>query len=456
MPHAPPQKDCSLTDITCLEELIGNILTWNQQVDEKDRDKKQNRYYIKAQVFNQLWETFVKELENKDPAKNVDIMHNSLRIIRMSTIYQKDILNSNKYISLIEILKSQLKCQNPDWIIIQETAHVVEINRQHLKSDHINSFIKILLFLLIKFQGTDNNNWYCAAEKIIDMLFIAKTNSENLAQFLIKKCTKSLMSKDNNTLNVQTQDLIGEFPVTPNKEAIDSQAGPANQPNLLNAPSQALQPNQVTERATPLKTPVNAMEEEEEEMDNQGAKKSSNLFEIKLSQLLFIVGHVALKLLVYVSNIENELKRLKIEGEKKQEEHSKEQEGNELDKVYGGLEAEYERKMDQLHNIVETSILNQNLLSNYAPIVLQIIQDLLRDKRPQTRYPILDRVAVLTFSKFMILSQTFCQSNLDLMFKIIDSDVDYIIKTNIIISLGDLLHKYPNLVEPYTNTVYSK
>lgn len=41
------------------------------------------------------------------------------------------------------------------------------------------------------------------------------------------------------------------------------------------------------------------------------------------------------------------------------------------------------------------------------------------------------------------------------MFKIIDSDVDYIIKTNMIISLGDLLHKYPNLVEPYTNTVYS-
>lgn len=35
------------------------------------------------------------------------------------------------------------------------------------------------------------------------------------------------------------------------------------------------------------------------------------------------------------------------------------------------------------------------------------------------------------------------------------SETDYIIKTNIIISIGDLLHKYPNIVIPYTNKVYS-
>lgn len=40
-------------------------------------------------------------------------------------------------------------------------------------------------------------------------------------------------------------------------------------------------------------------------------------FERKLSHLLFIVGHSALKLLIYVDRIESELKKLKIEGEQK-------------------------------------------------------------------------------------------------------------------------------------------
>jgi hypothetical protein len=39
---------------------------------------------------------------------------------------------------------------------------------------------------------------------------------------------------------------------------------------------------------------------------------------MKMSHLLFIVGHAALKLLIYVDRIEEELKKLKQEGEKKQ------------------------------------------------------------------------------------------------------------------------------------------
>ncbi len=58
-----------------------------------------------------------------------------------------------------------------------------------------------------------------------------------------------------------------------------------------------------------LKTPTNFVDDKEEILQ-QG------LFERKLSQLLFIVGHAAIKLLIYVDFIENKLKKLKQDSEK--------------------------------------------------------------------------------------------------------------------------------------------
>ena len=35
-------------------------------------------------------------------------------------------------------------------------------------------------------------------------------------------------------------------------------------------------------------------------------------------------------------------------------------------------------------------------------------------------------------------------------------DTDHILKANIIISIGDLLHKYPNLVDTYNQKIFAK
>ena len=52
-------------------------------------------------------------------------------------------------------------------------------------------------------------------------------------------------------------------------------------------------------------TPIKLAQEVNED------KKKSIIFEMKMSHLLFIVGHAALKLLIYVDRIEEELKKLK-------------------------------------------------------------------------------------------------------------------------------------------------
>jgi len=63
------------------------------------------------------------------------------------------------------------------------------------------------------------------------------------------------------------------------------------------------------EKLTPLKTPQNIIDDEDSAHDS--------VFERKLAHLLFLVGQITMKILVFSGKVENELKKLKIEGEKK-------------------------------------------------------------------------------------------------------------------------------------------
>lgn len=56
-------------------------------------------------------------------------------------------------------------------------------------------------------------------------------------------------------------------------------------------------------------------------------------------------------------------------------------------------------------------------------------------------------MAALAFSKLMCLSEKYCENNIELMFDLLCSPVcDSIIKNNLMISFGDLLHRWPNTV----------
>ena len=47
--------------------------------------------------------------------------------------------------------------------------------------------------------------------------------------------------------------------------------------------------------------------------------------------------------------------------------------------------------------------------------------------------------------KFMCVSDKYCKEHLSLIFRILNMPkIDPIIKNNIIISMGDLLHRFPN------------
>lgn len=68
---------------------------------------------------------------------------------------------------------------------------------------------------------------------------------------------------------------------------------------------------------------------------------------------------------------------------------------------------------------------------------------------------ILERSAILALCKFMCVSQKICQENLDLVFNILNSRIDFGVKANIIISLGDLFNRFPNALNERTNDIFT-
>jgi condensin complex subunit 1 len=100
------------------------------------------------------------------------------------------------------------------------------------------------------------------------------------------------------------------------------------------------------------------------------------------------------------------------------------------------------------------------MIAAFIPFVLKVVQNVHRNKRHSKRdnfqNTLLEKISIITLCKFMCISEDFCKAHLDTLFSLLKSDsIDYSVKNNIIISLGDLLHRFPNVVQQYHKQIYS-
>lgn len=68
--------------------------------------------------------------------------------------------------------------------------------------------------------------------------------------------------------------------------------------------------------------------------------------------------------------------------------------------------------------------------------------------------PTLRRAATLALSKLMCVSTHFCEANLMLLFKIMETSRDPTIRSNCIIALGDVAVRFSHLVDENNNKLY--
>ena len=90
------------------------------------------------------------------------------------------------------------------------------------------------------------------------------------------------------------------------------------------------------------------------------------------------------------------------------------------------------------------------LCSSYSIIIESIL------KNPhQFNNQTLQEISAISLCKYMLCSSVYSQKNLSLFFTLLLTSSNHSIRINLLIALGDLMFTYPNLIEPWSNEIFS-
>lgn len=174
-----------------------------------------------------------------------------------------------------------------------------------------------------------------------------------------------------------------------------------------------------------------------------------------LSQLLYVVGHIAIKQIVHLELCELDFKRRKAEQEKTKAAESagnkeNDAEADELDLIGGTTEDDF---TDAMAHIRERELLygENSLLSKFGPLVAEICSN-------NTAYPDRDlqASATLCLAKLMCVSSEYCEKNLPLLITIMERSEDPIVRSNAVIALGDMAVSFNHLIDENTDFLYRR
>lgn len=188
--------------------------------------------------------------------------------------------------------------------------------------------------------------------------------------------------------------------------------------------------------------------------DNQSARPKTT--SSALSQLLFVVGHIAIKQIVHIELCEHDFKRRKAEQEKNKPANSSTQkkgeaaDDDELDLIGGTTEDDF---TDAMAHIRERELLygKNSLLSNFGPLVAEICA-----KSNTYTGRNLQAAATLCMAKLMCVSSEYCEKNLPLLITIMERSENPIVRSNAVIALGDMAVCFNHLIDENTDFLYRR
>lgn len=194
--------------------------------------------------------------------------------------------------------------------------------------------------------------------------------------------------------------------------------------------------------------------DEEQPREQEGSQKST----VGLSQLLFIVGHIAIKQIVHLELLELDFKRRKQEQEKNRPVNASPEktdakdkpEKDELELIGGTSEDDFTEAMSHIR---ERELLfgPSSLLANFGPLVTEICSN-------NTAYPDrnLQAAATLCLAKLMCVSGEYCEKNLPLLITILERSDDPVVRSNAVIALGDMAVCFNHLIDENTDFLYRR
>jgi condensin complex subunit 1 len=211
-------------------------------------------------------------------------------------------------------------------------------------------------------------------------------------------------------------------------------------------------------------TPNDPSEKEETAEQEELVEEETGQSALALSQLLFVVGHVALKQIVHLELIEQDFKRRKAEKEKassldksgsktagkKGQKPEPEEEQDEMDLIGGTTEDDF---TDAIAHIRERELLygQTSLLTNFGPLVKEICSNNTSYSNAE-----LQAQAALCMAKLMCVSSEYCESNLGLLITIMERSPYANTRSNLVVALGDMAVCFNHLIDENTDFLYTR
>ncbi|XP_069506775.1 condensin complex subunit 1 isoform X2 [Ambystoma mexicanum] len=179
-----------------------------------------------------------------------------------------------------------------------------------------------------------------------------------------------------------------------------------------------------------------------------------------LAHLLSLAGNVALQEVVHLErSVSAELRRRRVIKEdqeaKKSADKQKKQKGDEstMEEELGLVGAcADDTEAELIRKICESELLaDVQYLSAFVPLILKVCNSPGRYSNPD-----LCTAASLALAKFMMINSDFCDAHLRLLFTMLEKSSLPSVRSNIMIALGDLSIRFPNLIEPWTPHLYAR
>ncbi|OCH87806.1 hypothetical protein OBBRIDRAFT_889536 [Obba rivulosa] len=404
--------EATLAELTSLEEMLRSMMEDGQVHDD---------------VITKLWQVYSSDRAlPKAQRRGAIIILGMLALARRSVVAER--VDTLVKVGLGRLGKADLTLARYTCVALQRLNGSAKKVKGSLTDKSLRLEMDSALFRKLQDaieHPCRSREWFGMAEQAINTVYALANRPDALCDNLVKNLTKRAFSRQApvSTPQPQTQD----------EDAMDE-----------DAPAGAGGADGTDEASVPAST----------QAGSDAGKDTGDAF--ALSQLLFIVGHVAIKHIVYLELVERELKRQKHEKEMAEKlaagrnspTRTKDKEQEELDQVAGNAEDEIGERMA---GIRETELLYgpYSLLAVYGPMIVHICGSPHKFKNRTLR-----AAATLAFSKFLCVSSQFCDQHHHLLFKILETSKDPSIRSNIVIALGDVAVSFSNIIDENSNELY--
>uniref|UniRef100_A0A8C7S658 Condensin complex subunit 1 n=1 Tax=Oncorhynchus mykiss TaxID=8022 RepID=A0A8C7S658_ONCMY len=180
---------------------------------------------------------------------------------------------------------------------------------------------------------------------------------------------------------------------------------------------------------------------------------------VSLAQLLSLCGCVAFWQVSHLErSVSTELRRRRGETEEREEKAKVPSPANDssVEEELGLMGASAEdTEAELIRKICETELLagkkEENLLCSFLPLLVRVCSSPGRYCHPQ-----LTTAACLALSQYMMISPSVCEEHIRLLFTVLERSSLPVVRANAIIGLGDLTVRFPNILEPWTQNLYTR